>query len=133
MAKPILDVELETLDGKKGRAKAVFNYGSRSTIIPEDRLPMGTVMGRREKPLQFRTAARGGTLDIVGGVVLVIAVDGRMIRDEALVSPDLSQEMIIGSGTMQKWDITLRNENGHARVEVPKDLNDPDIQEVDQA
>lgn len=131
MSKPIVEVKLEALDGKKGHAKALFDSGSHSTIIREDRLPAGTVMGRRKKPLRFRTAARGGTLSVVGGVVLIITVDGRTIRDEALVSPDLSQEMLIGAGTMQKWDITLRNKNGHTRVEVPKDLNDPDIQEVD--
>ena len=130
MTKPIIDVELESMDGYKGAARAVFDSGSHSTLIREDCLPKGTVMGRRKKRLVFKTAAKGGTLEIVGGVVLIITIGDRMIRDEALVSPDLSQEMIIGAGTMQKWDITLRNTNGRTQVEIPKDLNDPDIQEV---
>ena len=131
MSKPIVEVELETLGGLKGRARAVFDSGSHSTLIREDCLPKGALLERREKPLRFKTAARGGTLDVVGGVVLIIKVGDRLIRDEALVSPDLSQEMIIGAGTMQKWDITLRNTNGRTQVEIPKDLNDPDFQEVD--
>jgi len=58
-------------------------------------------------------------------------IGDRLIESQALVSPDLSQEMIIGAGTMQEWDITIRNQNGHTEVVVGKDLRDPDVQEVD--
>ena len=53
------------------------------------------------------------------------------ISDIALVSPDLSQEMIVGAGTMQKWDISIINRNGHTEVTVGRDMHDPDIIEVD--
>lgn len=131
VSKPIVEVDIETLDDHKGRVRAVFDTGAHPTIIREDRLPQGAAVVRRPSRQRLRTAAQGGTLDIVGGTILILTVGGRMIQDEALVSPNLSQEMLIGAGTMQKWDITIRNQNGPTRVEVGRDLRDPDVQEVD--
>ena len=50
-----------------------------------------------------------------------MTIGDRMIQDEALVSPNLAQEMLIGAGTMQKWDITIRTQNRHTTVEVGRD------------
>lgn len=131
MSKPVLDVSLESLDGMTGRALAVIDTGSHRTLIREDCVPKGASVVRSPRPSEMKTAAKGGKLHIVGGLILTIMIRDRMIQDDAFVSPDLSQEMIIGAGTMQKWDITIRNENGHTEVVVGKDLRDPDIQEVD--
>ena len=132
MTQPVLDVSIETLDARRGKVRAVFDFGAHPTIIREDRLPAGATVVRKPIPARMRTAAQGGTLDIVGGTILLITtVGGRTIQDEALVSPNLSQEMLVGAGTMQKWDILIVNENGHTRVEVGRDLSDPDVQEVD--
>lgn len=131
MSKPIREVEIETLDEKRGRVRAVFDTGSHVSLIRENCLPAGAVIARRPTPQRLKTAAQGGTLNITGGLILIITIGGKMIRDEALVSPDLAQEMLIGAGTMQKWDITVRNENGSTTVDVGHDLRDPDIQEVD--
>lgn len=131
MSKPILDVAIATLEQKSAHVRAVFNTGAHLTIIREDRLPPGAAVLRSPAPRQLRTAAQGGTLAIVGGTILVMTIGDRMIQDEALVSPNLAQEMLIGAGTMQKWDITIRTQNGHTTVEVGRDLRDPDIQEVD--
>ncbi|MBI4700730.1 MAG: retroviral-like aspartic protease [Deltaproteobacteria bacterium] len=131
MSKPILEVQIETLDERRGRARAVFDTGAHPTIIRESCLPEGAAVVRRAKPVEMRTAAAGGRLRITGATILVMTVGDRVIQDEVLVSPDLAQEMLVGAGTMQKWDISIRNENGHTRVEVGRDLRDPDIQEID--
>ncbi len=131
MSKPILDVVIKTLDDKTAQVRAVFDTGAHPTIIREDRLPPGTVVLRATTLRPLRTAAQGGRLDIAGGTILVMTIGDRMIEDEALVSPNLAQEMLVGAGTMQKWDITIRTVNGHTSVEVGRDLRDPDIQEVD--
>jgi hypothetical protein len=119
------------LDEKSARVRAVFDTGAHPTIIREDRLPSGTTVLRGSSVRHMRTAAQGGRLDIAGGTILVMNIGDRIIEDEALVSPNLAQEMLIGAGTMQKWDITIRNVNGQTSVDVGRDLRDPDIQEVD--
>ena len=131
MTKPIVEVNVESTDGKKGKARAVFDTGSHVTIIREDCVPAGAVVVPREEPRETKTAAQGGTHHITGSLGLAITIGDRTIEDLAMVSPDLSQQMLIGSGTMQKWDITIRNKDGHTHVEIPKDMNHPDIREVD--
>lgn len=131
MSKPVVAVEFETFGGKKGRAEAVFDTGAYPTLIREDLLPPDAVVDRRPSPLRMKTAAEGGTLTVTGSVTLTITVADRVIQDAVLVSPDLSKGMLIGAGTMQKWDISIRNENGHTTVHIARDLRDPDIQEVD--
>ena len=131
MAKPVVDVGLSTFDGMSGRARAIFDTGSHRSLIREDRVPVGATVARALTPLEFKTAAQGGKIHIVGALVLTITVGDRMIEDEVLVSPDLSQEMLIGAGTMQKWHIAILNDNGHTEVVVGTDLRDPDVQEVD--
>ncbi|MBI2059133.1 MAG: hypothetical protein HYT87_05115 [Nitrospirae bacterium] len=69
--------------------------------------------------------------DRTAGVTLVMTIGEKMIQDDALVSPDLGQDMLVGAGTMQKWDIIIRNRNGKTKVIVGRDMRDPEITEVD--
>jgi hypothetical protein len=131
MTKPVIEVGLKTFGGKVGQARAVFDTGSYRNLIREDRLPVGATVDRAEAPLALKTAAQGGRIHVIGALVLTITIGDRMIEDEVLVSPDLAQEMIIGAGTMQKWRISIMNDNGETEVVVGTDLRDPDVQEVD--
>lgn len=131
MTKPVVQVELRTFDGKSGRARAVVDTGAYRSLIREDCLPLGATVVPSAPPRELKTAAQGGKLRVVGVVVLSIEVGDRMIEGEVLVSPDLSQEMLIGAEMMQAWDISVRNANGHTEVHVGRDLRDPDVQEVD--
>lgn len=58
-------------------------------------------------------------------------IEGRIIEDEALISPDLGQDLLIGAKTMQAWDISILNNNGKTTVRIGRDTRDPDITEVD--
>lgn len=131
MSKPILEVTLQSFGGQSSKARTVFDSGSHYTIVRESALPVGTQVMLYPSPKELRTAAQGGRLQIKGGTLLVFEIGGKMIQDEVMVSSDLSQEAIIGAGTMQKWDISLKNENGHTSVVVGHDMRDPDIIEVD--
>ncbi|MBI2060159.1 MAG: hypothetical protein HYT87_10340 [Nitrospirae bacterium] len=131
MSKPVLEVGLTTLEGKNTRLRAVFDTGAYPSIVREDRIPTGATVIRRAEPAEMRTAATGGKLRITGGVIFVIEIGEKLVQTYALVSPDLAQDMLIGSETMQAWDITIQNSNGRTKVIVGRDLRDPDIQEVD--
>lgn len=80
---------------------------------------------------EMRTAAEGGKLRIVGVTFLVMKLEGRIIEDEALISPDLAQDLLIGAKTMQAWDIRILNNNGSTTVRIGRDTRDPEITEVD--
>lgn len=131
MSKPVRDVTVSTMDERSASLKAVFDTGSFNTIVREDRLPAGATIERRLTPLEFRTAAQGGKLRVTGVVVLTISIEDKLIQDDALVSPDLAQDMLIGAKTMQAWDITVQNQNGQTKIIVGHDMRDPDIIGVD--
>lgn len=131
MSKPILEVTLENNGGQASKARTVFDTGSYYTIVRESSLPPGTQILLYAKPRELRTAAQGGQLAIKGTTHLVMTIGSKKIEDDAMVSASLSQEAIIGAGTMQKWDVSIRNGNGHTTVEVGHDMRDPDVNEVD--
>jgi hypothetical protein len=54
-----------------------------------------------------------------------------MIEDAALVSSNMSSDMLIVAKTMQAWDITIKNENGKTEIVIGHDMRDPEITEVD--
>ena len=62
---------------------------------------------------------------------LVLTIGDKQIEGSAHVSPDLSQEMLVGAGTMQMWDLSIINRNGKTEISVARDMHDPQITEVD--
>lgn len=132
MSKPLRNVGIRTADDKTGQAEAVFDTGSFYTLLREDKVPSGAMIIRRPTPLVFRAASVGSSLTVSGDLTLVMTLDGKEFDDAVLVSPDLAQEMLIGAGTMQKWDISILNRNGSTEVRVGRDRRDPAITEVDE-
>ena len=120
-----------TTYAKTGDAEAVFDSGSFFTILRHDKVPAGALVPQMPAPRAFRTAAVGGKLLATGQIVLVITIGDKMVEDSALISSDLAQEMIIGAGTMQKWDISIQNRNGQTSIEVGRDIRDPQITQID--
>jgi hypothetical protein len=131
MAKPILDIQITTADERSARIKAVFDSGSFYTILRADKVPAGASVIQLKHPRTFRTAASGGLLSATGEIPLVLGIGEREVDDVALVSPELSQEMLVGAGTMQKWDISIITRNGRTEVAVGRDMHDPEIIAVD--
>ena len=131
MTKPILEAKLESLDGKTGKAKAVFDTGASVTLIREDCVPTGALVTPRAKPRRYKTAGQDGKVSAIGGLIMTMTFGDHVIKDEVDVSPDLVREMLIGVGTMQKWDISVVTKNGSTRVEFGRDLLDPEMEHID--
>lgn len=130
MSKPIIDIELRTIDGKTAKAKAVVDTGSYYTIIREDKLPTGAQRIKYLKPQVFATAEKKGQLHIKAVTELILVINAHPVMDSVLISSDLKAEFILGAKTMQAWDITVKNRNGKTTVVVGRDMNDPEIQTV---
>lgn len=131
MSKPIKKITISTLAGTSRDINAVFDSGSYHTLIRQDRLPEGANIDFRTTPLIFGTAAQGSKVYIIGSVYLIMSIGEKMIEDAALVSSNMSSDMLIGAKTMQAWDITIKNENGKTEIVIGHDMRDPEITEVD--
>lgn len=132
MSKPILEIELkfQLTDQRKKNIPALFDSGSFYTIIRSDCLPSIKAMSPYKSPKVLGTARKGTKIKIVGETALIITIGKKMINSHALVSPNLSREMIIGAETMQSWDINIKNRYGKTQVLIGHDMRDPDIVEV---
>jgi hypothetical protein len=101
------------LIGSRGRerARAMFDPGSSYSIIRRD---LAEKLAHLE-PLQdlddwvFETARAGDLIQVRYRVLLVFRFDDSNARfsDEFVVFDDLSEDVIIGADTMQKWQIRL--------------------------
>ncbi len=131
MSKPIVDVTVKSMEGTSAKVRAVFDSGSHYSIIQEAKLPPKTLVHRYAKSETLKTATVGGRLHISGRTLLIIHIGTKRVSSEVLVSPDLSKDMLVGAGTMQMWDISIKNGGGRTRITVGHDLDDPEVQEVD--
>jgi predicted aspartyl protease len=131
VSKPVLDVTIATPNRRRGRVKALVDTGSFYTLLREDCIPRGGAIFRFRRPDRLATAGSRGGLRVTGKTILIVDLAGKQIETEALLSPDLRREMILGAGAMQMWDITVRSRNGKTSVIVGRDRRDPEITEVD--
>lgn len=94
----------------------LFDSGANlSCINPEfvDLLTEAQPLGRVRK---IATASEGHFIEVKEVVRLDFYIDDVLLSDEFLVVPGLSEEVIIGAATLQKWRIKLNFEDD--RVEV---------------
>jgi len=63
------------------------------------------------------TAPEGHFIEVTHAVRLDFYMDDILLSDEFLVIPGLSEEVIIGAATMQKWRIKLDFEHDVAIVD----------------
>lgn len=97
------------LAGWKGETKvmAIFNSGaSYSCIQPELAEALEVVLSLPE-PMEFGTAEKERKLTATKRVPLNFYIDGYRFSDEFMLIPDLSEPVIIGATTLQKWRIKL--------------------------
>ena len=129
MSKALLEIQITTPDGKSGSVHAVFDSGSFYTLLRQDKVPAGAVVPQLKDARVFRTAS-GTRLTATGELPLVLRIAGREVDDVALISAALTQEMLVGAGTMQKWDISIIHRNARTEVAVGRDMRDPHINDV---
>jgi Retroviral aspartyl protease len=95
--------------GSKNEEKlyALFDTGSTYSCIRED---LGQKMGNTDalpEPMYFSTASENQYLKVENGMRLNFEINDVILSDEFMVVPRLSEEVIIGVTTMQKWRIKL--------------------------
>lgn len=104
--------------GSKGEKKlyTLFHSGANlSCIHPEhvEDIADKQQLGRIRK---LSTASEGHFIEVKDAVRLDFYINDFLFSDEFLVVPGLSEEVIIGAATLQKWRIKLDFE--HDRVDV---------------
>ena len=95
--------------GSKGRANLMALFDSGSTYSCINASDVDGLANREPlpDPLDVETASDGNFIRIVDRVGLDFYVDGLRMTDEFMVVPNLSESVIIGATTMQKWKIKL--------------------------
>jgi Retroviral aspartyl protease len=95
--------------GSKDEEKlyALFDTGSTYSCIRED---LALKIGNTDKlpePMYFGTASENQYLKVEYGMRLNFEINDVTLSDEFMVVERLSEEVIIGATTMQKWRIKL--------------------------
>ena len=96
---------------------ALYDSGANLSCINPNQLK------NLEKPValgrirQIATASEGHYIEVSERVTLDFYMDDVLLSDEFLVLPGLSEEVVIGAGTMQKWRIKLDFEHDRAIVD----------------
>lgn len=105
--------------GSKGEKMlySLFDSGANLSCIHPDfagAIETPTYLGRTR---QISTAAEGHFIEVKEAVRLDFYLNDVLLSDEFLVVPGLSEEVIIGAATMQKWRIKLDFEHDKATVD----------------
>lgn len=126
MSKPVFEIEITAPENNKTKLRAVFDSGAFPTIIREDKLPPTPII-KYHQPEIYGGAVQGSKLNVIGWCRLIVEYNGRMFYTFAEVAPQLSAEMLIGAGDMQKWDISIINKNGKTDIAIGHDMRDPEL------
>lgn len=96
---------------------ALFDSGANLSCINPDHiqdLEIPTHLGRERL---IGTASEGHFIKVTERVSLDFYMNNVLLSDEFLVVPNLSEDIIIGAATMQKWRIKLDFEHDKAIVD----------------
>ena len=100
-------------EGSKGERNlyALFDSGATYSCIHEDIATELEVLTNLHTPMRMVTATASTYMEIKHRVTLDFYHYDIRLTDEFYVIPDLSEQVIIGASTMQKWRIKLDFEN----------------------
>ena len=95
--------------GSKRQEKlyALFDTGSTYSCIREDLAEKIGLLDKLSGCRYFSTASANEFLKVESGMRLDFEINDVLLSDEFMVVPHLSEEVIIGVTTMQKWRIKL--------------------------
>ena len=97
------------LEGSKGEKKvhALFDIGASFSFINTDLAKKLGVIDKLPKPKEFETAEDDRKIIVTEAVRLDFYIDGIGLSDEFFIAKNLSEDVIIGAATMQKWRLKL--------------------------
>ncbi|MEO6610945.1 MAG: retropepsin-like aspartic protease [Chitinophagaceae bacterium] len=95
--------------GSKGEMTlyALFDTGSTYSCISEDLAEKVGNLDKLPETRYFGTASENQYLKVENGMRLDFEINDINLTDEFMVVPKLSEEVIIGATTMQKWRLKL--------------------------
>jgi hypothetical protein len=108
-------------EGSKGTKNlyALFDSGATYSCINEARAEELEIFTVLHTPMRPATASEHVFMEIINRITLDFYKDDIRLSDEFLVVPNLSEEVVIGATTMQKWRIKLDFEH-HNIIIDPK-------------
>ncbi len=97
------------LVGSRGEheTNGLFDTGASYSFIRRDIAERLATLEPLPQPMSFEMAEQGMVVKARERVVLDFWIDGYRFSDEFLVLDNLSDELIIGAATMQKWRLKL--------------------------
>jgi predicted aspartyl protease len=106
-------------EGSKGEKVlyALFDSGANLSCIHEDFAEQITELIPFLNPRRLATASENHFIEIKSRIATDFYLNDVHLSDEFLVVPDLSEEVIFGATTMQKWRIKLDFENDTVYVD----------------
>jgi hypothetical protein len=104
----IIQKEIEVI-GSKGKEKilALFDSGATYSCIKKEIAKKLERIIKLPIPLKLTTAKEGETVEAKEVVRLDFYLYGYRFSDEFIVIPELSEKIIIGALTLEKWHIGL--------------------------
>ncbi|MEW5693934.1 MAG: retropepsin-like aspartic protease [Candidatus Hydrogenedentota bacterium] len=100
-------------EGSKGKRKeiALFDSGATYSCIKRDLASQLGLLDKLPKPFRIETAEKGRKVKIKEHISLIFYINGYRFTDEFMVIENLSESVLIGAATLQKWRIKLDFEN----------------------
>ncbi|MBM3235705.1 retroviral-like aspartic protease [Candidatus Poribacteria bacterium] len=107
------------LVGSKGREKVtgLFDSGSTYSCIDKALAQKLELLTPLPQPLEFETAKKDDKMVVKEAVRLDFHLNGHRFSDEFFVLENLSEELIIGVITMQKWRFKLDFEHDEVIID----------------
>ncbi len=107
------------LAGSKGEEKvaAIFDSGSTYSCIKPDLANRLGLVERLPELMEFGIAKEGESLSAKEAIRLNFYIDGYRFSDEFMLIPELSEPVIIGAATLQKWRIKLNLETDEVVID----------------
>ncbi len=99
--------------GDKGerRLEVLFDTGASASFIRQEAVERIATTLKLPSPEAYTLGDGVGKLRVRETAVLYVYIDGVRISDNFIVAPRLSDSVIIGANTFQKWRVKLDLEN----------------------
>ncbi len=106
-------------EGSKGEKYlyALFDSGATYSCINETLVEDIEILTPLHTPMKLATASKDTYMEISNRSTIDFYHEDIRLSDEFLVVPGLSEEVIIGANTMQKWRLKLDFENDNVIVD----------------
>ena len=107
------------LAGSKGerKVKAIFDSGSTYSCIEPELAEKLAMVESLPEPMEFGTAKEEESLSAKEVIRLNFYLNGYRFSDEFMLIRNLSEPLIIGAATMQKWRLKLNFETDEVIID----------------